>query len=233
MKAKTIAIPLVMTIILSTLGITYAAWTDLVTIRGEAKMGTVTLAFDWEEPAEYNEYHKYPADSPLISGEYLNKNVSEGKALYRDVVTDPHTDKWGYKYLDIEVNNSYPCLHVRTTYKLHNIGSIPVSVYRAVVTGEKISSVTGAEVCKLGQRMVTTKIFYLFEDYNGNGIKDGDEEDVIWCELTNTWPVQIDPCNTEKREFDMHFLQPAQQCHIYKIHVRFDAIQWNKLYEVQ
>ena len=233
MKAKNAVIPLILAVILSTLGLAFAAWTDQVVVTGTAKMGTVTLTFDSIEPPVLTEFHQIDGEGALIPGEYLGKDVASASARYEEYVLDMHTDKEGYKKLIIEVENAYPCLHIFTTYKLHNIGTIPVEVYEYIVYAEKWSSQTGLKVCDLVMVPQPSDEFLLFEDYNGNGVQDGEEEIVIWMRLTDSLPVQIDPCYTDKREFDLHFLQPAQQCHIYKIFIEINAIQWNKLYEVQ
>lgn len=227
-------IPLILSIVLSTLGFAYAAWTDKVNIEGEAKMGTLLLAFDWQEPPSCTEYHTVYPDPKLVKGEYLGKDVATCSAVYSGRKEDPHTDKYGYEQLDITVINAYPCLHVFTTMIMRNIGTIPLFAYRAVLTGEKYDN-DGTEICRLVQLFnpADPQEFGLFEDYDGDGVQDDPvtEPVIMWARITDGWPVQIEPCHVEKREFDMHFLQPAQQCHTYKIHIRIDAIQWNKLYE--
>lgn len=233
MKVKNAAIPLILAVILSTLGLAFAAWTDQVVVTGTAKMGTVTLAFDYVEPPDIRKMYFDRELGQLVEGEYLGKEVASASASYDDYVMDTHTDKDGYKKLIITVNNAYPCLHVFTTYKLHNIGTIPVMVYEYIVYAEKYSSETGEKKCDLVMIPQPSDEFLLFEDYNGNGVQDEGENTVIWMRMTNSLPVQIDPCFSDKREFDLHFLQPAQQCHIYKIFIEINAIQWNKLYEVQ
>jgi len=234
MKAKNAAIPLILAVILSTLGLAFAAWTDQVVVTGTAKMGTVTLAFDLFEPPVVTEFHEL-SNGSLILGEYLGKDVANAYARYEDRVIDTHTQKEGYKKLIITVENAYPCLHVFTVYKLHNIGTIPVMIYEYTAKAEKWSSVNNTKVCDLVMVPQPSDEFMLFEDYNGNGVQDDPVKEpfVIWMRLTDSLPVQIDPCYTDKREFDLHFLQPAQQCHIYKIFIEINAIQWNKLYEVQ
>lgn len=235
MKAKNAAIPLILAVILSTLGLAFAAWTDQVFITGTAKMGTVTLAFDLIEPPIVTEFHQIGGEGPLIPGEYLDKDVASSYALYEEEIVDTHTLKEGFKRLVIMIENAYPSLHVFTTYKLHNIGSIPVMVYEYIAVAEKWDSQTGLKVCDLV--MVKDPAYpedaLLFEDYDGDGVQDVGEEFVIWMRMTDSLPIQIDPCFSDKREFDLHFLQPAQQCHIYKIFIEINAIQWNKLYEVQ
>lgn len=233
MKTTKVAIPLIISLILSAVGLSYAAWTDMIVFEGEAKMGTVTLAYDDFEPPICSEFHQVDGVGPLVPGEYLGKDVANCCARYEEPIIDSHTEKTGFKVLMLEINNSYPCLHVRTTFILHNIGTIPIMAYGFNITGEKVCSQTGALVYRLLKEPISAQAFYLVEDVNGNGIVDAGDIRVMECQMTNSWPVQIEPCNKDKREFDIHFLQPSQQCHIYYLHIKFDAIQWNKLYEVQ
>ena len=235
MKAKNAALPLLITVILSALGIAYAGWVDQVYIMGTAEMGSMTLAFDYTEPPVVSEFHKIGGEGGLVPGEYLGKEVASERAWYDVLVTDCKTGLMGYKELHIEVNNSYPCLYVYTTFVLRNLGTVPLMVYQYNITAECISSQTGAKVCDLGlvpQAAPGGKYeWLLFEDLDGDGEKDADENYVLWMQTVDGLPLQIDKEGYEKREIDIHFLQPARQCHIYKFRVSVDAIQWNKLYE--
>lgn len=229
MKSK-IAIPLGLIILMSTLGIVYAGWTDQVLIEGVAEMGSLTLAYDVEEPPICTEFHKVNDEGPLIPGEYLGKDVAQCRAWYEELIVDPHTEKEGYKELYIEIYNAYPSLHVRTTYILHNIGTVPIIVYDRTFSGEKYTS-AGEWVCDLIFEQLGPQDYVLWEDYNDNGVIDGDDKPVIEFRITDGIPVQIDPCTVEKREVDIHFLQDAQQCHHYLLHGTIFGIQWNKYYE--
>jgi hypothetical protein len=226
---KLMALPLIAIIAIGMTGVAYAAWHDEVHIIGKVKMGTLTFAFDDVEPPIYSEFHKRPGITQLQPGEYMGKNISWGRAWFSDLIHDEHSDKDGYKKLNIEIFNAYPQLYGYTTFKFHNIGTIPLNVCQYNISGEKISSVTGATVCDL--------VFYdpdgdyigeLFEDYDGDGVQDSDENIVINLEITNALPYQIDNCSTHKAEIDLHFKQEAQECHIYKIEVLIWGIQWNK-----
>lgn len=233
MKTDKVAICLGFVILMSSIGIVFAGWTDQVQIEGIANMGSLTLAYDDEEPPLCHEFHKIDDQGPLIEGEYLGKDVASCDAWYEELIQDVHTNKYGYKKLFIEMTNVYPCLHVRTTYLLHNIGTIPVSVYEYEVAGELWSSQTGQFVCDLLIVQISSQNYEIYEDLNCNGILDPDEEKIIDMGLTNSLPVQIEPCNKDKREIDLHFLQSARECHIYKLSVLIKGIEWNKLYEVQ
>lgn len=231
MRTSKAAISLALVILMSSLGIVFAGWTDQVYIEGVANMGSLTLAFDDEEPPMYTEYHRIDDVGPLILGEYLGKDVAWGKATYDEKIQDVHTEKYGYKKLFIEMWNVYPSIHIHTTYLLHNIGTIPVSVYEYDITGEVLSSQTGLKICDLIIVKISDQEYIVYEDLNGNGIEDVGEPAVIEMRLTNSLPTQIDPCNTDKREVDLHFLQEARECHIYTLRIGVNGIQWNKVYE--
>ena len=129
MRAKKIVLmPLMIMLALSISGVAFSAWSDYVRIEGTVKMGSLTLAFDYEEPPICTEFYRDPDTGRLVPGEWLGKDVGSCSAEYDDLVIDPHSGKMGWKTLDIEVNNAYPQYMVYTTFVLHNIGTIPLDV---------------------------------------------------------------------------------------------------------
>ena len=229
---KASILSLMLVIILSVVGIVYAHWSDLVTIEGTINMGSLTLSFDWEEPPNCIEY--WMNDTQLVEGEYLNKSVGDCSCWFEDVIQDPHTGKLGYKKLVILVNNAYPQYYVHTTFKLHNIGTIPLSLVAFNITGEKRNA-TGHKIYNLlWYDPNGDHIGSLWEDVNNNSIVDTDVDiEVINLEITNQLPYQIDPCHTHKCEIDLDFKQDAEECHTYFIYVEVISVQWNKASEVE
>ena len=210
------------------LGIGYAHWSDTVYVDGTVEMGSLTLAFDFVEPPLCQEYYRDPSTGALIEGEWLDKEVGDVDCSYDDYIEDVHSLKEGYKKLTILVSNAYPQYIVHTTFKLHNIGTIPLNVCEYIITGEKRDS-TGAVVYNLlWYDPDGDYIGSLYEDVNGNGVVDAGDLEVINLEITNALPYQIDPCNTNKAQIDMEFKQDAEECHTYTIDVTIVAIQWNK-----
>jgi len=226
---KIVLMPLMLMLTLGISGVAFAHWSDMVYIEGTVEMGGLTLAFDYVEPPLCQEYYRNPDTGALVPGEWLGKEVGDVNCWYDDLVEDVHSEKLGYKTLYIEVNNAYPQYIVHTTFKLHNIGTIPIGIVEYIITGEKRDS-TGAVIYDL--------LWYdpdgdwigsLWEDVNGNGIVDEGDLEVINLEITNQLPYQIDPCNTNKAEIDMEFKQDAEECHIYTVHVTVVGTQWNKV----
>ncbi len=226
---KLAAMVLLIALALSTFGFAYAHWSDMVYIEGTVEMGSLALAFDYVEPPSCVEY--YWANGKKVEGEYLGKEVGDSDCHYEDYIKDVHTLKEGYKKLIIEITNAYPQYIVHTTFKLHNIGTIPIDIATYEITGEKRDS-EGTVICNLlyaDTDPAKPWIGDLWEDVDGDGIIDlAVDLKVIDLEITNQLPKQIDPCDTDKAEIDLEFKQDAEECHTYTIHVTVVGIQWNK-----
>ena len=236
MKNKKIAaIPLLIAITLSAFGLVYAHWSDMAYIDGVVEMGSLTLAYDDSEAPWCTEMYPNPNPPPdLLVGEVEGKDVGSADCWYEDYIQDVHSLKWGYKRLVIKINNAYPQYHVHTTFKLHNIGTVPLFFYGIALEGEKIDD-SGAVIYKLLWHDPDGDLIgEVYEDVDGDGLVDPAVDIlVINLKIVNqAFPLQIDPCNTEKMEIDIDFKQEAQQCHHYTIGIKLLAVQWNKLYEV-
>jgi hypothetical protein len=231
MNKRMLTLPVIAIISISVVGIAFAHWSDMVTIKGTLDMGSLTLAFDYVEPPLCEEYYLDPITGILVPGEWKDKDVGSIECYYKDYIEDVHTLKEGWKTLVIEVDNAYPQYIVHTTFKLHNIGTVPINVCGYVITGEKRDSTTGAVIYDLlWYDPDGDYIGELYEDVNGNGVVDTGGPDllVINLEVTNAVPYQVDPCDTNKAQIDLDFKQEAEECHTYTIHVSVLGVQWNK-----
>jgi len=239
MNKKIMGTLVILIIALSIAGIVYAHWSDTATINGEIKMGTLTLAYDiYEAPscAEYY-YNTTPPHIPeWIAGEAEGKNVASANAHYEDLMTDVHTGKPGYKTLVIAIDNAYPQYAVHTTFIAHNIGTVPLFIYGISLVGEKKDH-TGAHIYDL---VMNTSIDSnghvagdIWEDVDDSGTVSAGDILVMNLLLVDTlYPLQIDPCHSEKQEIDIDFKQEAEMCHTYTLTFSLLAVQWNKLSEV-
>jgi hypothetical protein len=230
MKDKRIAVlPILLILALSLVGIAYAHWDDTVQIEGTVEMGSLTLAFDYVEPPLCQEYYLDPVTGALVPGEWLGKEVGDVDCWYDDLIEDEHSLKLGYKTLYIEVFNAYPQYIVHTTFKLHNIGTVPIKICEYDITGEKRDSTGALVYYLLWYDPDGNYIGSLWEDVDGDGNVDpAVDKEVINLEITNAVPYQIDQCETNKAQIDLEFKQDAQECHIYTIHVTVVGVQWNK-----
>jgi len=235
---KIAAIMLLIAIVLSAFGIVYAHWSDTATINGEIHMGTLTLAYSIYEAPSCEEYYHNPTPPPnWIKGEAEGKNVGSCSAHYEDLITDVHSGKQGYKTLVIDIENAYPQYAVHTTFIAHNIGTVPLFLYGISLVGEKKNS-TGDHIYNLIMNTSLDKDGHIagdiWEDVDDDGvITPGVDILVMNVLLVNTlFPLQLDPCHSEKMEIDIDFKQEAEMCHTYILTFQLLAVQWNKLSEV-
>ena len=229
-KKNVAALSLMLTIALSMFGYAYATWSDKVLITGSAKMGTLQLVFYYVEHPRCTEYWLNPDTGQLVEGEFLDKDVGKCWITLPDPVVNEHTGKKGYKSFTVNIKDAYPSYRVHTTYLLDDIGTVPVVAYKYVFTGASYDKAGNREHDLYWDGKISGG--KIFEDVDDDGL-DPDDPEVINIDLTDKFPVQIDPDVTpDKREIDLHFKQPARQCHTYKITVEILGIQWNKLYEV-
>lgn len=231
---KIAAIALMIAITLSAFGLVYAHWSDMVTIDGVIEMGSLTLAFSDSEAPICTEYYPNPIPPPdLLPGEFEDKEVGDCWAEYSDYFQDVHSLKWGYRTLNIYIDNAYPQYHVHTTFILHNIGTVPLFVYGIEMTGEKIDH-TGAVIYDLLltywiDAVTGNLVGEIYEDVDDSGTITAGDILVINVEIVNDrFPLQIDPCTEDKMEIDLDFKQDAQECHTYTFEILIEAIQWNK-----
>jgi hypothetical protein len=230
-KNKIMTISIVLILALGLSGIAYAHWFDQVHITGEVKGGTVTLAFDDYEPPQCFEVWR-DLDGNSYPDEFKDKDVGSCTANYADPVIDPHTLKDGFKTLEVLIDNAYPSYEVHSTFIIHNIGTIPFLLCDFLFEGAKYEKDPETKVCDLIFIPVpgaTPAHWEIWEDYDGSGTVTPDDELVINMYFVDgILPFQYDPCYSDKKEFDFHFKQEAQQCHRYKITISIVAVQWNK-----
>jgi hypothetical protein len=239
---KIAAIALIIAIALSAVGLIYAHWSDTAIINGEIRMGTLTLAFDVYEAPYCIEYYHNPIPGGLpewLPGEAEDKNVGSAVASYdpASLIYDVHTGKPGFKTVVVEIENAYPQYSVHTITMAHNIGTVPLYIYGISLVGEKKNS-TGDHIYYL---IMNTTILAdghiagdIWEDVNANGVVDPAVDiNVMNLLVVDTqFPLQIDPCHSEKCEIDIDFKQEAEMCHTYTLNFQLLAVQWNKLSEV-
>jgi len=228
---RMLVIPVAAVIMLSIIGVAYAHWSDAVKVEGTVEMGVLTLAFDHVEPALCDEFHWDPTHTQKLLGEFEGKEVGDCNAYYTEEIYEEHTDKLGFKVLNIDILNAYPQYIVHTVFKLHNIGNIPIDIAYYEITGEKRDGTTLAVIYDLlWYDPDEDWIGELWEDVDKDGEVDtaGPDLLVINLEITNALPFQIDPCNTNKAQIDMEFKQDAEECHVYTLHVKIVGVQWNK-----
>jgi len=205
---KIITLPVLILITLSMTGVAFAHWSDEIYVEGTVEMGSCTLAFDWFEPPICTEFHEEYPGGPLVIGELCGKDVGHTECWYEDVIEDPHTEKWGYETMVVEIHNAYPCYRVHCVFVVRNIGTIPITIMGYTATDP--------------DGMLTW-------DPDLEALVDDEGNPVIHIWHTNLVGEQIDPCNTEKAEFDFHIAQDAEECHTYRFEIELVYNQWEHL----
>jgi hypothetical protein len=209
--------PIALVVLLSLVGVGYAHWSDYVQIEVTVYMGSLTLAFD---PYEILDYVDNEGIIPIP------KDVGWAEIYYdpTSYVEDVHTNKSGYKTLIFVVHNAYPNYTVAfTTVVLHNIGTIPIHI-----TDLRIWDPTG----ELNWTWTTPPprspaMGFFWKDFNGNGTYEAGEE-IMNVRIVNFVCHQLHPCESTKGEVDIHFKQPAEECHTYQFAIEIEGIQWNE-----
>jgi hypothetical protein len=235
---KIAAILLLIAITLSAFGIVYAHWSDTATIHGVIQMGTLDIAFYTGEDPVADEFFWNATSHKWQSGEVGGKNVGSANAKYEDLITDTHSGKDGYKTLVINITNAYPGYAVHTTWRPHNIGTVPLYIYGITLVGNKTESNGSFVYHLLMNTTIDSAHGYIlgtiWEDVNDNNHIDPAVDKRI-MELSikdSTFPLQLDPCHDDKGEFDLVFDEDAEMCHKYTLRFSLLAVQWDKLSEV-
>lgn len=215
MDKKTLALPMVILIALSIIGLGVAHWTDQVTIEGTVKMGTLSLAF---KDTLYESYEYKRTAEGLDPTEGGKPWVCNTTYSFAEFVEDEHTGKKGYKKLFINITNAYPCYEVHQTFIVRNLGLLP-----ADIIAFNITETCQGLVWKQGKDPNYPGRF--FGDLVDN--KTGMEIPIINLNMTDDLPIQLHFCSENKMEIDLHIKQEALECHTYCIVVEILYTQPN------
>ncbi len=221
---KLTGIPILAIIMLSIAGFVYAHWTDIIYINGTVEMGTCTIVFSRHpnDPEPIVEEYWWDGDltHPVIIGEPKGKDVGFTDAWYDEYLIDEKSlcdDNWGWRQLLITVNNAYPGYFPHVIFTVHCIGTVPVDVNLRIYDPDGI--LTWNEIPR-----GPTDYWWLkgyFTDPDGN--------EVMNIDILNgrNPPFQLDPCQSEKAEIDIHIKQTAQECHTYKFVVEIYGVEYD------
>jgi predicted ribosomally synthesized peptide with SipW-like signal peptide len=236
---KIVLISLALVLAVGLLGVGYAMWSDTVTIGGPVTTGSLDLTIELEGSTPCDEYYWIDADGDgvidpgeLHDGEYpgydnVPKDVGSCAAVLVDPETNPVTGKTGHQTLNITVDNAYPGYMAYTAFLLHNIGTVPLDVVLYDIAGE-VEKPDGTVYDLLWGSPGAGFWQSVYEDLDRSGDITAGDPEVLNFRITNSLPVQIDPCNVEKREIDLHFKQPLQQESTYTFSVVITAEQWEE-----
>lgn len=216
--------------VLSGLGISYAAWTDTITIGSTVNTGSLCWEFVWCDMADmlppnnpggdYVGFGSPYADLTCNPGfvlhpEYgyiwgLDKNVAWGEQERLDLDGDGHDET-----LAITLNNVYPCNFNELSFYVKNCGTIPLKFDHVVITGNQQTYT------------ITSGMPQMTFDLNGNNIEDFE---IWWKE--DYFGYQLEPgMEGPEMSFWMHILQDdgdGVQGESFTFTINLVAIQWDK-----
>lgn len=222
------ALSLLSILVLSAAGISYAAWTDQITIHGMATTADLCWEFgsantlDPFQPTNPGGDYPVPpylADWTCFPGFAWNEEVHDwmwrldkNVAWCQTSLVDLDGDGCRESMM-LWVNNTYPCNFHEVSYYVRNCGSLPLRINAVQISdGHHVWNVTGID-------------FLAELDFNDDGAADFE---LLWNEPLG---AQIHPGgHSQEMSFWMHTLQPCPQAQLDSLHftITVQAVQWNE-----
>jgi hypothetical protein len=217
-------ISLLALLVVATLAGVSALWYERLSISTTVETGEL----DWEfrnntaftsdpcydnlgTPVTWPDTNAFPPDfDPVIAPE--GKDV--GCTMLGFLDTDLDGD---YDFLNITLNNTYPYYATEVDFRVRNIGTIPLIIWRIVVM---IDNGTTYEFTEINPDDVETEGLYL--DLNEDG-----EPDVLMLWGDN-FGVQLESGDHADISLFIVVLQPAPQGSTLHFAIGLDAVQWNE-----
>ena len=197
---------------LSIIGISFAHWTDVLTLEGKVTTGTLCAEFtppvttndqglDWTCDVGFLNILD-PKDNPRA------KDIgSSSSALFDDDV-DGHFDR-----IVVTFTNMYPCYYDHIAFWVNNCGTIPMKICYVEVIWP-----TGSAIIHDG---TPSKIVVDYDD------DDDDDFEMRWGD---NFGKQIDPGPDYAKDisWDIHFLNGLEQRSELTITIKMYLINWNE-----
>jgi len=210
---------LAIVMVLGTMGVGYAMWSDAIAISGTVQTGAVSIKFE----KFFTQLDPKTPPPPYVVGEDglghdwtiepgqwgsvrpLEKNVGYTNVTW----IDEH-------HVSVTLNNVYPCYYNNISLHVSNDGTIPVKVHQPSLT---FDPGTGSVTIPL-PRTVTTYITGP-DQYGGTS-------PVVELYWMHAPAEQIHPGDIIEYSFGIHVLQAAMQDHTYTFVINMQADQWNE-----
>ena len=198
-----LAVPVLLMIALSILGVAYAHWQDMIRINGIVNTGSLSVGF----------VDVVCVDKETKEG--LLKDVGNCSCGLDEWFKDPHTNKTGYKKLWVNITNGYPSYYCEATFILRNLGTVPAVIVNFTLTPEPPLVAVYAPTALWPDR-------WELRDTSkpGNPV-------ALTIVVVNFVGEQLEPCVPEKGQIDTFINQTAQECHTYKYHAEFGIVNWD------
>ena len=215
---KTVALIPIFLLLLVSMSVAYAMWSETLKINVTAKTGEL----DWEfvngsviyldacglQPGYgyYGGNDWNATNLPAPGATQLDKDVGCTNVTLID--SDGDGD---YDTMNITLNNVYPWYYTHIAFKVHNDGTIPLKIWRVVIDSQAFYELN-EQALQQGLEV----------DADGDGYNDT----LIWW--GDNFGKQLEPCQSADISLDITVLQKAPENSTYNILITFDAVQWNE-----
>jgi hypothetical protein len=221
---------LVLIVVLASIGIGYAMWSDKVTISGDVNTGilTVKIASQYDNDASNQNDPKvagswdFSGATPVWTGDRYTKNVASATSTY-----DTKDGRWAA----IHITNGYPCYWGSSAWDVHNIGTIPVKLFKQ----QLVSLTLGITETTLATPMDVTIGTPYWVDLDTNTVDTNSFAGAdIQFVLSAHGCDQIDPETWATGnlvgylDMTIHVEQDAQQKATYGLKVDYTFCNWNE-----
>ena len=225
MNAKKLTVIPIFILLVSSIAVVYAMWSETLRINvtvntGEVNVEIVDAYTSDETPPPWGKKDKnatptaWPSCTDfeytgegwvaVIDGDLEMKNLDKDVAWAEAWISnDKHT---AY----VKIHNGYPGYEVTLSLEIKNVGTIPVFIDYYIVNGTTLTE----------EEIEENNIVFLDAD--------GDCEPEVLIQLYDFLGEQIDPGQGRESSWRIVVLQPAEENSEYVISVRLVAVQWNE-----
>ena len=166
-------------------------------------------------PITWPDTNAFPPDfDPVIAPE--GKDVGCTMVEFHDTDSDGDMD-----HLNITLSNVYPYYATEVDFRIRNVGTIPLKIWKIEVI---LDNGTSYNFTEINPDQVETEGLYL--DLDGDG-----ESDVLFLWGDN-FGVQLEPGDHADISLFLVVLQPAPENATLHFMVGLDAVQWNEYCDV-
>jgi hypothetical protein len=220
--AKLTIVFLAVVLALAGVGAGFAHWSSTVTITETVNTGTLLIGLTEFTCAEMYEF----PEGIYNQGEWEGKDVADISCEYDQSSFVTGQCGSGYSRANVTITNAYPSLRGHVTYRVKNLGSIPV-IMETIVISDPSGELDWHNVNSPAPSPSEQFLGCLYRDINGNGQYDDGEEVICFWKVNNIG-TQLHCGDSVKSEIDLHVEQDAtEQGHTYHVQIEIMGIQWN------
>jgi len=208
-------------IVLGSIGIGYAKWSDNVTIAGSITSGNLDWAFvnnsfsQKDAGPDWNCFWFLEDGIRDLAPE--GKNVASTNISYSSV-TNPDT-------MYVTVNNAYPYYYNHIGFSIKALGSVPLKIWKVEFYKDAEATPIKTLYNDYGTDPTDPDYPFIYLDFNNNGVPDLE----LWW--GDNFGVQMHKNNMKDFSFEFLVLEDASQTSQLTFKMKCYAVQWNEYQE--